>query len=81
MVKLGRAGGKTSNRETPDQIGRVGISAFLSNDPGKVDSNFFCYAAAVLSPNKNVLIFTQRMHKPTRRPLHFERVFFCVKRF
>ena len=26
MVKIGRAGGKTSNRETPDQIGRVGIS-------------------------------------------------------
>ena len=36
----------------------------LSNDPGKVDSNFFCYAATVLSPNRNVLIFTQRMHKP-----------------
>ena len=27
LVKIGRAGGKTSNRETPDQIGRVGISA------------------------------------------------------
>ena len=37
----------------------------LSNDPGKVDSNFFCYAAAVLSPHRNVLIFIQRMHKPT----------------
>ena len=37
----------------------------LSNDPGKVDSNFFCHAATVLSPHKNVLIFTQRMHKPT----------------
>ena len=37
----------------------------LSNDPGKVDSNFFCYAATVLSPHRNVLIFTQRMHKPT----------------
>ena len=37
----------------------------LSNDPGKVDSNFFCYAATVLSPRRNVLIFTQRMHKPT----------------
>ena len=36
----------------------------LSNDPGKVDSNFFCYAATVLSPHRNVLIFTQRMHKP-----------------
>ena len=32
--------------------------ACLSNDPGKVDSNFFCYAAAVLSPHRNVLIFT-----------------------
>ena len=37
----------------------------LSNDPGKVDSNFFCYAASVLSPQRNVLIFKQRMHKPT----------------
>ena len=37
----------------------------LSNDPGQVDSNFFCYAATVLSPHRNVLIFTQRMHKPT----------------
>ena len=27
LVKIGRAGGKTSNRKTPDQIGRVGISA------------------------------------------------------
>ena len=40
-------------------------SASLSNDPGKVDSNFFCFAAMVLSPHRNVLIFTQRMHKPT----------------
>ena len=37
----------------------------LSNDPGKVDSNFFYYAATVLSPHRNVLIFTQRVHKPT----------------
>ena len=37
----------------------------LSNDPGEVDSSFFCYAATVLSPHRNVLIFTQRMHKPT----------------
>ena len=37
----------------------------LSNYPGKVDSNFFCYAATVLSLHRNVLIFTQRMHKPT----------------
>ena len=40
----------------------------LSNDPGKVDSNFFCYEATVLSPHRNVLIFTQGMHKPTWRP-------------
>ena len=40
-------------------------TSLLSNDPGKVDSNFFCYAATVLSPHRNVLIFTQRMHKPT----------------
>ena len=37
----------------------------LSNDPSKVDSNFFCYAAAVLSPHRNVPIVPQRMHKPT----------------
>jgi len=44
------------------------IGNSLSNDLGKVDSNFFCYAATVLSPHRNVLIFTQKMHKPTRRP-------------
>ena len=33
----------------------------LSNDPDKVESNFFCYAATVLSPHRNVLIFTQRI--------------------
>ena len=27
LIKTGRAGGNTSNRETPDQIGRVGMSA------------------------------------------------------
>ena len=60
---------------------RKGISSFdyckewnvigeaLSNDPGKVDSNSFYYAATVLSPNGNALIFTHRMHKPTLRPL------------
>ena len=37
----------------------------LRNDPDKADSNFFCYAATVLSRHRNVLIFTQRMHKPT----------------
>ena len=31
LVKIGRAGGKTSNRETPDQIGRVGISVTTSH--------------------------------------------------
>ena len=40
----------------------------LSNDPRKMDSNFFCYGATVLSPHRNVLSFTQRMHKPTWRP-------------
>ena len=39
--------------------------SILSYDPGKVDSNFFCYAATVLSSHRNVLIVTQRMHKPT----------------
>ena len=41
----------------------------LSNDPCKVDSNFLCYAATGLSPHRNVIIFTQRMHKPTGRQL------------
>ena len=27
LIKIGRAGGNTSNRETPNQIGRVGMSA------------------------------------------------------
>ena len=40
-------GGKivTNNEKSKDD----GKSDFLSNDPGKVDSNFFCYAATVLS--------------------------------
>ena len=41
----------------------------LSNDPCKVDSNFLCYAATGLYPHRNVIIFTQRMHKPTGRQL------------
>ena len=45
------------------------MNELLSNDPGKVDSNFFCYPATMLSPHRNVLIFTQRMHKPIWRPL------------
>ena len=44
-------------------------SSTLSNDPCKVDSNFRCYAATGLSPHRNVIIFTQRMHKPTGRQL------------
>ena len=39
LVKIGRAGGKTSNRETPDQIGRVGISAI--NVRVNLDNSFF----------------------------------------
>ena len=46
----------------------IAVGSVLSNDPDKVESNFFCYAATVLSPHRNVLIFTQRMHKPTERP-------------
>ena len=56
-------GGKivSNNEKSKDDCN----SDLLSNDPGKVDSNFFCYVATVLSPHRNVLIFTQRMHKPT----------------
>ena len=47
-----------------------GLHSFtLSNHPCKMESNFFCYAATVLSPHRNVLIFTQRMHQPAGRPL------------
>ena len=42
---------------------------YLSNEPCKVDSNFLCYAATGLSPHRIVIIFTQRMHKPTGRQL------------
>ena len=47
-----------------DSATSVVVFKVLSNDPG----NFFCYAATVLSPHRNVLIFTQRMHKPIERP-------------
>ena len=30
LIKIGRAGGNTSNRKTPDQIGRVGMSEICS---------------------------------------------------
>ena len=49
-------------------LSMVLVAITLSNDAGKVDSNFFCYAATLLSPHRNALIFTQRMHKPTGRP-------------
>ena len=32
----------------------------LSNDPGKVDSNFFCYAAKVVSQNIGMFSFLHR---------------------
>ena len=32
LIKIGRAGGNTSNRETPDQIGRVGMSVSVKLD-------------------------------------------------
>ena len=32
----------------------------LSNDPGKVDSNFFCFAATLLSPRRIVFSFLHR---------------------
>ena len=62
---------------------------FLSNDPGKVDSNFFCCAASLLSPHRNVLIYIQKMHKPTGSRLrhkmqlhsHFKGFFYVLKGF
>ena len=51
------------------QIIQVMAVLYLSNDPCKVDSNFLCYAATGLSPHRNVIIFTQRMPKPTGRQL------------
>ena len=56
---------KETTNLTNDKIKLQHTAFYLSNDPGKVNSNFFCYAATVLSPHRNVLIFTQRMHKPT----------------
>ena len=35
LIKIGRAGGNTSNRETPDQIGRVGMSGSGENKKEK----------------------------------------------
>ena len=45
LIKIGRAGGNTSNRETPDQIGRVGMSAFIiqAQVVQKVDSAINSY--------------------------------------
>ena len=40
----------------------------LINDLDKVETNFFCYVATVLSPHRNVIVFTQRMHKPAGSP-------------
>ena len=60
--------GHTKTLYRKDQYATCGVCSSqptLSNDPGKVDSIFFCYAATVLSPHRKVLIFTQRMHKPT----------------
>ena len=50
--------------EQTQQKTSLSFHKILSNDRGKVDSNSFCYAATVLSPHRNVLILTQRMHKP-----------------
>ena len=41
-------------------------NTILSNDSGKVESIFFCYAAMCFP--HIVFIFTQRMYKPTERP-------------
>ena len=41
LVKIGRAGGKTSNRETPDQIGRVGISEVVKHPTGFVTYYYY----------------------------------------
>ena len=49
MVKIGRAGGKTSNRETPDQIGRVGIS-----DLSIYLSIYLSICLSILSINKSI---------------------------
>ena len=37
----------------------VRLLRILSSYPGKVDSNFFCNAATVLSPHRNVLILNR----------------------
>ena len=42
LIKIGRAGGNTSNRETPDQIGRVGMSVSSSWGLYSVDFHVKC---------------------------------------
>ena len=44
LIKIGRAGGNTSNRETPDQIGRVGMSAVSASN----SSTVIALASAIL---------------------------------
>ena len=46
LIKTGRAGGNTSNQETPDQIGRVGMSAVETSE--KVEHMFLKVSAATL---------------------------------
>ena len=50
-------GSRADSRQLFESYQMYRINLLLSNDPGKVDGNFFCYAATVLSPHRNVLIF------------------------
>ena len=49
--------------------------SLLSNDPGKKGSNLFCCGTIRFPHIQKVFIFTQRMHKSTKRQFTKENVF------
>ena len=52
LIKIGRAGGNTSNRETPDQIGRVGMSENLMVKLVPLPKETFTSLVTVIKPRK-----------------------------
>ena len=55
-------------RERVIAHGQRSLSVFSQRLSLGWSAPFFCCAATVLSPHRNVLIFTQGMHKPTWMP-------------
>ena len=66
-----------------------GGGKILSHDPGKVDSNFFCYAATVLSPHRNfsflhrecINLHERRLRNKMHLHSTFKGCFFVLKDF